>query len=149
MTPWTVACQVPLSMEFSRQVHWSGLPFHSPGVFLTQGLNPGLPHGRQILYCLSHQGRHTVEKCFKVLDYIVAAADLTLAALTTAATIAVADTHFHNLSVSDCRQNQYLENLHEVIQWRFLSVGGKARSMYNHFFLFAIKLLSFVLIAFL
>ena len=28
--PWTVACQVPLSMGFSRQ-YWSGLPFPSPG----------------------------------------------------------------------------------------------------------------------
>ena len=25
-TPWTVACQAPLSMEFSRQEYWSGLP---------------------------------------------------------------------------------------------------------------------------
>ena len=25
-TPWTVACQAPLSMEFSRQGYWSGLP---------------------------------------------------------------------------------------------------------------------------
>ena len=29
-TPWTVAHQVPLSMGFSRQEHWSGLPFPSP-----------------------------------------------------------------------------------------------------------------------
>ena len=29
-TPWTVACQAPLSMGFSRQEHWSGLPFPSP-----------------------------------------------------------------------------------------------------------------------
>ena len=28
-TPWTVACQAPLSMEFSRQEYWSGLPFPS------------------------------------------------------------------------------------------------------------------------
>ena len=28
--PWTVACQAPLSMEFSRQEYWSGWPFHSP-----------------------------------------------------------------------------------------------------------------------
>ena len=28
--PWTVACSVPLSMEFSRQEYWSGLPFPSP-----------------------------------------------------------------------------------------------------------------------
>ena len=30
-TPWTVACQAPPSMGFSRQGHWSGLPFPSPG----------------------------------------------------------------------------------------------------------------------
>ena len=30
-TPWTVACQAPLSMGFSRQEYWSGLPFPSPG----------------------------------------------------------------------------------------------------------------------
>ena len=30
-TPWTVACQASLSMEFSRQECWSGLPFPSPG----------------------------------------------------------------------------------------------------------------------
>ena len=29
--PWTVACQAPLSREFSRQQYWSGLPFPSPG----------------------------------------------------------------------------------------------------------------------
>ena len=28
---WTVACQVPLSMKFSRQYYWSGLPFPTPG----------------------------------------------------------------------------------------------------------------------
>ena len=30
-TPWTVACQAPLSMGFSWQEYWSGLPFSSPG----------------------------------------------------------------------------------------------------------------------
>ena len=30
-TPWTVALQAPLSMRFSRQEYWSGLPFPSPG----------------------------------------------------------------------------------------------------------------------
>ena len=29
--PWTVACQVPLSLGFSRQEYLSGLPFPSPG----------------------------------------------------------------------------------------------------------------------
>ena len=31
VTPWTVACQSPLSIEFSRQENWSGLPFFPPG----------------------------------------------------------------------------------------------------------------------
>ena len=31
-------------MEFSRQEYWSGLPFLSPGIFPTQGLNPHLLH---------------------------------------------------------------------------------------------------------
>ena len=54
-TPWTVAHQAPLSMEFSRQEYWSGLPFPSPLDFTTQGWNPGLLHCRQILYHLSYQ----------------------------------------------------------------------------------------------
>ena len=37
-TPWTVACQALLSMEFSRQVYWSGLPFPSPGDLLNPGI---------------------------------------------------------------------------------------------------------------
>ena len=48
-TPWTVARQAPLSMGFSRQEYWSGLPFLLQGIFLTQGSNPGLLHCRQIL----------------------------------------------------------------------------------------------------
>ena len=56
MTSWTVARQVSLSMGFSRQEHWSGLPCPLQGIFPTQGSNLGLPHCRQILYCQSHQG---------------------------------------------------------------------------------------------
>ena len=48
-TPWTVAYQAPLSMGFSRQENWSGLPFTSPGDLPIQRLNPGLPHCRQTL----------------------------------------------------------------------------------------------------
>ena len=39
-TPWTAACQTPLSMGFSRQEHWGGLPCPPPGIFLTQRSNP-------------------------------------------------------------------------------------------------------------
>ena len=38
--PWTVACQAPLSMDFSRQRYWSGLPFHSPGALLHPRVEP-------------------------------------------------------------------------------------------------------------
>ena len=48
-TPWTVAHQAPQSMEFSRQEHWSDLPFPSPWIFPTQVWKLGLPHCRQIL----------------------------------------------------------------------------------------------------
>ena len=52
----TVACQAPLSMGFSRQEYWSGLPFPFQGIFPTQDLNPGLPHCRQMLYRLNYGG---------------------------------------------------------------------------------------------
>ena len=42
-TPWTVADQAPLSMGFSRQEYWSGLPFPSPGNLLDPGIEPGSP----------------------------------------------------------------------------------------------------------
>ena len=38
VTPWTVAHQAPLSMEFSRQEYWSRLPFPSPGDLLDSGI---------------------------------------------------------------------------------------------------------------
>ena len=38
VTPWTVACQTPLSMEFSRQEYWSGLPFPSLGNLPDSGI---------------------------------------------------------------------------------------------------------------
>ena len=41
--PWTVACQAPLSMEFSRQEYWSGLPFPSSGDLPDPGIEPGSP----------------------------------------------------------------------------------------------------------
>ena len=37
-TPWTVACQAPLSMDFSRQEYWSELPFPTRGVLPNPGI---------------------------------------------------------------------------------------------------------------
>ena len=42
-TPWTVDYQASLSMEFSRQEYWSGLPFPSPGDLPNPGIEPGSP----------------------------------------------------------------------------------------------------------
>ena len=46
VTPWTVARQAPLSMEFSRQEYWSGLPFPTSGDLPD---SPGYP--KQISFC--------------------------------------------------------------------------------------------------
>ena len=58
VTPWTVARQSPLSMAFSWQEYWSGLPFPSPGDLLHPGIEPVLqadslptePPGKPILF---------------------------------------------------------------------------------------------------
>ena len=42
-TPWTVAHQAPLFMEFSRQEYWSGLPFPSPGDLPNPEIKPQFP----------------------------------------------------------------------------------------------------------
>jgi len=43
VTPWTVACQAPLSVGFSRQEYWSGLPFPPPGDLPNPGIEPISP----------------------------------------------------------------------------------------------------------
>ena len=62
-TPWTVALQAPLSVGFSRQGYWSrGCPSLIQGIFLTQGLNPGLLRCRQSQnnqkIIANHKSRH-------------------------------------------------------------------------------------------
>ena len=43
MTHWTVACQAPGSVDFSRQEYPSGLPFPSPGDLPDPGIESGSP----------------------------------------------------------------------------------------------------------
>ena len=43
VTPWTVAYQAPLSMGFSRQEYWSGLPFPPPEDIPNPGIKPVSP----------------------------------------------------------------------------------------------------------
>ena len=63
----STACQAPPSMEFfqARMLDWVAIPFFgesSRSRDPIQGSNPGLPHCRQILYHLSHQGRPSGSK---------------------------------------------------------------------------------------
>ena len=60
-TLWTVACQAPLSVGFSRQRYWSVLPCSPPGDLLIPGTEPAcVSHiswiGRQVLYHWRHLG---------------------------------------------------------------------------------------------
>ena len=43
VTPWTIACWVPLFMGVSSQEYWSGLPFPSPGDLPNPGTEPASP----------------------------------------------------------------------------------------------------------
>ena len=56
VTPWTVACQAPLSMGFPRQEYWRGLPFPPPGNLPDPGINSRLLHWQADSLPLSHLG---------------------------------------------------------------------------------------------
>ena len=56
VTPWTVAHQAPLSMDFSRQEYSHALPFPSPGDLPNPGMESGSPALHAVSLHLSHQG---------------------------------------------------------------------------------------------
>ena len=59
-TPWTVACTKLLRpWDFLGKSTGVGCCFLLQGIFPTQGSKPGLPHCRQTIYRLSHQGSPT------------------------------------------------------------------------------------------
>ena len=57
VTPWTVACQAPLSMEFFRQEYWSGLPFPPPGDLPNSEMEPGSPALQADALCSEPPGK--------------------------------------------------------------------------------------------
>ena len=63
--PWTVAHQAPVSMGFSRQEDWSGLPFPSPGDLPNPGMEPGSPEFEADSLSTEPQGKpyHIVKGC--------------------------------------------------------------------------------------
>ena len=72
-TPWTIACQAPLCMDFSKQEYWSGLPFPSLGDLPDPGIESGC-------FALQADSLPTEPPGFNTEDgvYTVLIADLTL-----------------------------------------------------------------------
>ena len=56
---WTITCQAPLSMGISRQEYWSELPFPSPGIFPTQGMNLMCPAPQFFTFAPPEYGQWT------------------------------------------------------------------------------------------
>ena len=61
VTPWAVGCQAPLSMGFSRQEYWSGLPFPSLGHLPDARIKPVSPELQADPLLLSHLGNPRIQ----------------------------------------------------------------------------------------
>ena len=72
MIPWSAAHQASLSMRFSRQGYWSGLPFAFPGDLPNPGIEPRFPALQADSLPTELQGKPIVHtKCFRmVLVYL-------------------------------------------------------------------------------
>ena len=68
-TPWTVAHQVLCPWDFPGKSTGVDCHFLLQEIFPTQGSNPGLPHCRQTLYCLSHQEKGNISNPFPLPTY--------------------------------------------------------------------------------
>jgi len=68
-TPWSVAYQAPLSMGFSRQEYWSGLPFPSPGDLTNPGIKPRSPALQADALPPEPSGKHVLLHIIKLYVY--------------------------------------------------------------------------------
>ena len=48
VTPWTITCQAPLPVGFSRREYWGGLPFPPPGDLPNPGIEPTSPESPEL-----------------------------------------------------------------------------------------------------
>ena len=64
-TPWTIACQAPLSMAFSRQEYWSELPYPPPGISPIPRMSPAAPALQADSLPLNH--KRSPKRKYKVL----------------------------------------------------------------------------------
>ena len=58
VTPWTVSCQAPLSMGFSMQEYWRGLPFPCSGDLPDPGIEPLSPALADRFFTTEPSGKH-------------------------------------------------------------------------------------------
>ena len=65
-SPWAVACQAPLSVGFSRQEYWSGLPFPSPGDLPNLGIEPSSPALQADSLPIELQGKPYTTTLYKI-----------------------------------------------------------------------------------
>ena len=68
VTPWTIACQVPLSMEFPRQEYWSGLPCPPPGDLPNPGMEPASLALAGSFFSTEPSGKPTYHEYLSVKD---------------------------------------------------------------------------------
>ena len=70
VTPWTIAGKASLSMGFSRQEHWSGLPFPPPGDLPHPGLKSASSALQEDSLLLSHKGSPTTIYILSKEDFL-------------------------------------------------------------------------------
>ena len=117
-TPWTVAHQAPLSLGFSRQEYWHGLPFPPPGNLLDPGIKPmsltsSCPD-RWVFHHSGHLGRSAVHVKWK-WSHSVVSGRLFAASWTVA--------HQAPLSMGSSRQ-EYWSGCHCLLQGIFPTQGS-------------------------
>ena len=71
VTPWTVAHQAPLSMEFSRQENWGELPFPSPADIPDPGVKPTSPTLQAESLLMSHWRGPNIEIIYLKIEWYV------------------------------------------------------------------------------
>ena len=105
-TPWTVACQAPLSMGFHRQEHGIGLPFPPPGDLPNPGIKPASP--------LSASGFFTTEPLGKPQWIPIVMIKLTLWSAGYLSWPIPAPQDVHGISIFISPQTQWPLELHEL-----------------------------------
>ena len=78
-TPWTVACQAPLSMGFPRQEYWSGLLCPTPGDLPNPGIEPESPALTRGFFTDEPPGKHHRRRSRQNRDWMLALAHHLLA----------------------------------------------------------------------